>query len=123
MNTSVVVVGIKLKHLRKNKGVSQEQVAKYLEVSQAAYARMEKGKSHSWATHIEKICEFFEITPVELVKNETTTTETINAINDLGNAEMVNQLSKKLMEQYEERIKELKENIIALKVSLKKYEK
>lgn len=62
------MIGNKLKQLRKNKGMSQEQVADYLHVSQSAYARMESGESHSWATHINDICQVFEITPEELVK-------------------------------------------------------
>jgi len=40
MNT---VVGAKIKYLRKEKGLSQEQVAEYLHVSQSTYARIENG--------------------------------------------------------------------------------
>jgi len=112
MNTSI---GNKLKQFRKNKGMSQEQEADYLHVSQSAYARMEIGDSHSWASHINKICEVFEITPEELVKNENVIIGNIGTNNGVGYAEVVNQLSEKLIEQYEERIKELKER-------LKKYE-
>ncbi|MFC6246349.1 helix-turn-helix transcriptional regulator [Flavobacterium psychroterrae] len=42
-----VVVGNKLKELRKNRNLSQEQVADYLTISQSAYARIESGESHS----------------------------------------------------------------------------
>jgi len=42
MNTSV---GKKIRILRKQKGLSQEQVAEHLHISQSAYARMESGNS------------------------------------------------------------------------------
>lgn len=65
-----MVVGNKLKNLRKDKNMSQEQVADFLNISQSAYARMERGESTSWASHFTKICELFEIAPEELVKKE-----------------------------------------------------
>ena len=40
MNT---IVGSKIKALRKEKGLSQEQVADYLHISQSTYARIENG--------------------------------------------------------------------------------
>ena len=63
-----VVVGNKLKILRLAKNWSQEQVADYLQISQSAYARIERGAGNSWATYIRKICELYTITPEELVK-------------------------------------------------------
>lgn len=95
--------------------MSQEQVADYLHLSQSAYARMESGESHSWASHIDKIWEVFEITPVELVRSEKVIIGNIGTNNGVGYAEVVNQLSEKLIEQYEESIKELKQVIIDLK--------
>lgn len=44
MNTTI---GKKLKELRKQKGLTQEQTADYLFISQSAYARMESGESYS----------------------------------------------------------------------------
>ena len=87
MNNSV---GNKLKQFRKIKSMSQEQVADYLHLSQSAYARMENGESHSWASHIDKICEIFEITPEELVKSENMIIGNIGTNNGVGYAEIVN---------------------------------
>ena len=117
MNNSI---GNKLKEYRKNKGMTQEQVADYLHLSQSAYARMESGESHSWSNHIDKICEVFEITPEELVKIDSILQNNTNqkggvAINQ--NLGTINNLSEKLIEQYEERIKELKQTIDHLKTS------
>ncbi|MDR7209781.1 helix-turn-helix transcriptional regulator [Flavobacterium piscis] len=112
------VIGNKLKQLRKNKGMSQEQVADYLHVSQSAYARMESGESHSWASHINDICQVFEIAPEELVKSEGVVINN-NQQGGGGYIQIVNQLSEKLIDQYEERIKELKEVIEDLRTNKK----
>lgn len=112
-------IGNKLKQLRKQKGFSQEQVADYLYISQSAYARMENGESHSWANHIEKICEIYEITPEELFKNDNIIIGNIGTNNGVGYAEVVNQLSEKLIEQYEKRLQEKDELIKELKNKLK----
>jgi len=108
-----IVIGNKLKTLRKNKKMSQEEIADYLHMSQSAYARMESGESHSWANHILRICQIFAITPEELMRVEHSKTET----NKKGKSpkEVVSQLSDEVIVQYEERIKELKKVIKDLK--------
>lgn len=64
------IVGNKLKRLRKQKGLTQEQMADLLSISQSTYARIENGESQSWAGYIKKICKIFEILPEELVKDD-----------------------------------------------------
>jgi transcriptional regulator with XRE-family HTH domain len=110
-----ISIGNKLKQLRKSKSISQEQVADYLHISQSAYARIESGESHSWASHIDKICEVFEISPEALVKNESIIVNSNQQGGTSTNAIIINQLSEKLIEQYEERIKELQQTIAILK--------
>lgn len=102
-----IVVGNKLKILRKNKKMSQEEVADCLHISQSAYARMESGESSSWANHILTICKIFGITPEDLLKVDLN--RGLSSIND------ADQLSDQIIEQYEERIKELKKMIRDLK--------
>jgi transcriptional regulator with XRE-family HTH domain len=114
-----VFVGNKLKKLRKNKNFSQEEMADYLNISQSAYARMESGESHSWASHINDICRVFEISPEELVKSESVVINNNQQGGSSNNAIVIDQLSEKLIEQYEERIKELKEVIENLKANKK----
>ena len=114
-----VFVGNKLKKLRKNKNFSQEDMADYLNISQSAYARMENGESHSWASHINDICRVFEISPEELVKSESVVINNNQQGGSSNNAIVIDQLSEKLIEQYEERIKELKEVIENLKANKK----
>src|SRR5690606_7788443 len=108
-------IGKKLRDMRKQKGWSQEQVADSLYLSQSAYARIENGESCSLANNLDQICKVFEITPEELVKNENGVVINHNQQGGGGYIQVVNQLSEKLIEQYEERIKELKETISLLK--------
>lgn len=61
------VIGSKIFELRKNKGWSQEQVAESLQISQSAYARIERGESNSWANHLVSISNLFEVSPEELI--------------------------------------------------------
>ena len=84
------IVGNKLKKLRQAKDMSQEEVANGLCMSQSAYARIERGESCSWASYMNRICDFFQLTPEELVKDEG---ETIAENNDLlKENEMLNAL-------------------------------
>lgn len=77
------IVGNKLKKLRQARNMSQEEVANGLCMSQSAYARIERGESCSWASYITRICEFFQLTPEELVKDEEeTTAQNDHAIKD-----------------------------------------
>lgn len=117
MNT---IVGTKLKKLRKLKGWSQELVADKLHLSQSAYARMENGESHSWSSHLEDICKVYEISPEDLLKCDSMIVGNIGTNNGVGYAEVVNQLSEKLIEQFETRLLEKDLIIKELKEQLKK---
>jgi transcriptional regulator with XRE-family HTH domain len=118
MNT---IVGSKLKRLRKEKGWTQEWVADQLHLSQSAYARIENGESHSWANHLELICKIYEISPQELINIESVTINNNQKGGNSNNAYFINQLSDKLIEQYELRLKEKDEIIESLKIQLKKF--
>ena len=107
------IVGNNLKKIRKAKSISQEQAADNLHISQSAYARIERGESNSWANHLIKICEFFGINPQEILKNETEHNKEDE--NNLNGNFIINQLSDRMIEQYEARIKELKKVIKDLK--------
>lgn len=123
MNT---IVSEKIKRLRKAKGLSQEEMAEKLHISQSAYARIETGESQSWATHLEKISEIFEVKPESFLTDETNNLEQENtdqkggmAFQFVGTINTINSLSEKLTEQYEERIQELKSIIGELKEEIK----
>lgn len=103
------IVGNNLKMLRKAKNMSQEQVADHLNISQSAYARMERGESTSWASHFKKICLLFEITPEELVKKELGAATYDNLMNTerLTEVAMLS-VYRKIIKKYELQIEDLK---------------
>ncbi|MEZ0184127.1 helix-turn-helix transcriptional regulator [Flavobacterium oncorhynchi] len=103
------IIGNRLKKLRYSKSLSQEQVADYLNISQSAYARMERGESTSWAIHFNKICEIFEITPEELVKKGIgdSVYESLISTERQTEIAMLN-VYRKIIRQYELQIEDLK---------------
>lgn len=116
-------VGKKLQEFRKQKGLSQEQVADNLNISQPVYTRIENGIGTSWAIYLDTICNFFEIEPEKLIER---TNNLIQENKDQKGGVAVNQntgtiqLSEKLIEQYEQRLKEKDEIISELKERLQK---
>ncbi len=116
------IVSEKIKRFRKAKGLSQEEVAERLHISQSAYARIETGESQSWATHLVKLSEIFEVKPENFLTDEANNLEQENteqkggmAFQFVGTINTINSLSEKLVEQYEERIAEMKTAIKELK--------
>ncbi|OCB76213.1 transcriptional regulator [Flavobacterium piscis] len=103
------IIGKKLKTLRQSKKLSQEQMADFLHISLSAYARMERGESSSWASHFNKICEVFEITPEDLVRKESKSSLSENLINEerLTEVAMLS-VYRKIIKQYELQIEDLK---------------
>ena len=117
-------VANKIRNLRKAKGYSQEEVAERLSISQSAYARIERGESHSWAAHLEKLSEIFEVKPEELLSDDSNNFNNQEqkggmAFQFVGTINTINSLSEKLIEQYEVRIAELKEEVASLKEEIK----
>jgi transcriptional regulator with XRE-family HTH domain len=103
------IVGNNLKTLRKSKNMSQEEVADHLNISQSAYARMERGESTSWAIHFNRICQIFERSPEELVNKELC----LDKKQDLLTIERQTELAminvyRKIIRQYEVQIEDLK---------------
>ena len=107
--------------MRKQKGWSQEEVADHLNISPSAYSRMEAGESCSWANKLEDICQLYDIEIEELFTN-TKTIINNNQQGGIGYAETINQLSDKLYEQMEARLREKDEIIAALREQLKRGE-
>ena len=106
------IVGEKIKNLRKSRNLSQEEVAEFIHVSQSTYARIESGASNSWAGYILPLCELFGIQPEELLKTDHIVINNNNTSCQYSGGYVVNQLSDKLIEQYEKRLTE-KDTLIA----------
>jgi transcriptional regulator with XRE-family HTH domain len=61
------VIMFKLKEYRENKRLSQREIAKYLEITQASYWNLEKENTTLNAKQIIKLCKLYECTPNDLL--------------------------------------------------------
>ena len=108
-------VGSKIRKLRIQNKLSQPELASKLNISQTALSEIESGKTKKVDFLLmDKVCNVFGVNfdyledkKVFKIKNNTGVAVGDNAI--------VNTISEKLIQQYEERIKELKETIAELK--------
>ncbi|MAC95058.1 MAG: transcriptional regulator [Flavobacteriales bacterium] len=112
-------VGQRIKTLRERRGHSQEEVADSIHVSRATYERMENGKSNSWASHLEQLSSFFEVSPEYFVQDEEKSVQNNEnpsggmQLQNNGTIKTLNTLSEIIIEQYELRLQE-KDKIISL---------
>lgn len=59
--------GEKIKELREEKGLSQMNLSKQIDITQSAIARYELELTEPRASDIKKICEFFNVTSDYLI--------------------------------------------------------
>ncbi|WP_294277079.1 helix-turn-helix transcriptional regulator [uncultured Chryseobacterium sp.] len=112
-------IGRRIRKYREEKGFSQEDLAGQLHISRSTYQRIENGETNSWVNHIENICNSLDVNMEDILKPEEGYVQVNNnneSNNDNGSGVIQNQTinyssSEKLIEQYEERIKELKEQV------------
>ncbi len=57
----------KLKHLRINQFISQQEMAIKFKITQQAYSKLEKGDTKFNTKKIEKICKFFKVPVAEFI--------------------------------------------------------
>jgi transcriptional regulator with XRE-family HTH domain len=60
MNNQVVA---KIRKIRKEKGITQLQMAERLNIDASAYARLETGVTLTWAKYLDDILSIFDLTP------------------------------------------------------------
>lgn len=107
--------GSKLSQLRRQKAISQEELAFDLGVSQSSISNYESGFTKPDISLLEKLSKYFDVNIGDLLSDDSNTF--YNYKNSGGqNGYVVNQLPEKLIEQYEETIKSLKEQIELLKL-------
>jgi transcriptional regulator with XRE-family HTH domain len=105
-----MIVGEKIKRYRKEKGYTQLDMAVMLDVSENTYRNIENNVSSPDIVTIDKIARFLEKGFTDLLPDECI--NITNTDNKGGNnGYVINNLPEKLIEQYEERIKELKEQV------------
>lgn len=67
------IVSGRLFTLRKKLGLSQLQVATYLNISKSAYSRMERGVTNSWSFFLVPLSELFTVEIDDLIKPKVST--------------------------------------------------
>jgi transcriptional regulator with XRE-family HTH domain len=103
-------IGNKLRVFRTEKGYTQEKIADLLQISQASYSNLENNIGKVDLKTIQKISEIYEIDLVSLLNQDGVNFN--QNLNTSNNDSIINQLTDKLIEQYETRLKE-KDKIIA----------
>lgn len=104
-------LGKKLRTLRAERGFTQEKMADLLSIPQASYSNLENNKGRIDLKTIQKIAEIYEMDVIDVLKEKELSFNQKNIKGD-NNDLVVNQLSDKLIEQYEIRLKE-KDVVIA----------
>ena len=116
-------IGINIRRIREQKGLSQDYVAQSLDISQASYARMENEDTKITVDRLYKLAEIFEIEVTEFFTGTKMTIQTQNnydnAYGFIENLTIENkENTERLIVSYEERLKEKDEQIAFLKALL-----
>jgi transcriptional regulator with XRE-family HTH domain len=109
-------IGNKLKSLRTSKGYTPDFISEKLNISKTTYGRYERNETTPDLNMLENIANLYEIEIYELLSDEKIILNQKNKKGD-NNGLVINQLSEKLIEQYELRLKEKDEIIKELKKS------
>ena len=108
-------IGARIKELRVNKSISQKKLAEHLNISQSAYAKIEKGISKLDVNRLVEIAQILEVDPNELLYNDQA--KTVNFTNNKisGFGYVNNNYYSDLKEMYEQSINQLKEEVAFLR--------
>lgn len=116
-----MALGTILRQAREVKKLSQEEVALALQVSQKTYANYESDKTMPSIQSLAALGSLLEIDILKALQNDGITfNQTGNEFKD-NSTGIINQLPEKLIEQYEERLKEKDELIKWLKQQMNKF--
>lgn len=106
-----MTLGDKLKKARIGKNLTQEYLAEVLNVSQKTYSNFENDKSKPAFAQVEDIAKILDVSVLDFLSGDNiTVNQNDNEIAIAQNYATIN-TSEKLIEQYEERIAELKEQV------------
>lgn len=103
-------IGNKLRGLRNEKGISTMDIAERLDISESTYRRFESDKSFPDVFTLDKIAKLYGKNFTDLLPEEFTVSQNYNEVAIVQNFASIS-LSEKLIEQYEERIKDLQEQL------------
>ncbi len=110
----------KVKFYRESKRLSQEYVGARLNIEQSQYSRRESGQIPFTVDELQNLSELFEVEISDLMKDKMVVFNNHNQSG--GNFGQYIHLPEKLIEQYEERLKEKDEIIQLLKQRINQLE-
>jgi transcriptional regulator with XRE-family HTH domain len=108
-------IGSNIKAKRSKLGISQAVFAEKLHLSQATLSNIEADKSVPDVILLQQIADALDTNINDLLDGKTVFVNNNNQKGGVGYAEVVNQLSEKLIALYEQQLKEKDEIIKALK--------
>lgn len=107
--------GKKLSELRKSKGLSQEDLAFELGISQSSVSNYEGGTTLPDILILERVSAYFNTPVTELLSGEHNTFYNSNNAGGQNGYVVNNNIPEKLIEQYEATIAALREQIVLMK--------
>lgn len=102
----------KIKNVRTSKGFSQEDLAKKLNISQSAYAKIENGITKLDIDRLFEISKVLEMDIVDLLNVEETKTNNYNNNEIVHNPSFVENYNIGIKDAYDETIKNLRDEIL-----------
>jgi len=108
-------IGAQLKKAREEKKFSQQEIANLLDISQKTLSNIESDKSNPTIEQLSKLSEMYELDILELLSNQGITFNQHNQEGENNGIVQNYHYPDKLIEQFEERIKEKDDLIIMLK--------
>jgi len=115
-----MTLGEKLKKARIHKNFTQEYLAEVLNVSQKTYSNFENDKSKPDFHQVEDIAKVLEVSMLDFLSGDGLSFNYDNVHGGNNGFIYQNQLPEKLIEQYEQRLKDKDSEIAYLKQLLDK---
>lgn len=115
-----MTLGEKLKKARISKNFTQEYLAEVLNVSQKTYSNFENDKTKPSFSHVEDIAKVLDVSVLDFLTGDSITVNQNN--NEVAIAQNYAEIntSEKLIEQYEQRLKDKDTEIAYLRKLLDK---
>ena len=110
---------LKIKQIRELKNFTQEYVAQQLGLSTRAYSKIETGETQLTINRLNEISSILGVAPIEVLGFDDKNIFNIHHSTGNNGLNYIN-LPEKLIEQYEDTIKSLKEQIAVMKLLLDK---
>lgn len=99
------MIGYKIKSIRELKNLTQEYMAEKLDISQAAYSKLEKGNTKISEDKLNKIAEILEVNPEDITDFDNK--KVLNSFNNIKGNNNLNHNEKDLtliQKLYEDKI-------------------